>query len=384
MIQRFLVTIAVFSTLTCGALLRLPNLTPSDSSNLATRLAVLAEGQQLTSQAYNNLQRLPSYRLESQLMLRDPSGTELTQRVIHTYDEWGNIHTVVLLPTGLPVEMYYINGNTYVYREASQGWIDLGAISPMAAQHQDYLPPVGLLDGVAAPVAVLTQVGLTPIETGRESLNGRVVTHYRLTALTADLVQQMGHDVTDPTHNVNGSLWIDDRTGALLQAEFSFNSDDRGQQSYRLEVSDIGQVTAFTIPTPLVDPEINVAATATAQAMLALDVSMDYNGQALNFILTPVSVASFSPTQAEMLVLVSPPPAIETESFLEVLRGNLRLSLPTQNLVVTSTGFRLDSRESQLSVYYTFDVDLTGLDRVELLVAGRGNPLLAPVIVEAP
>jgi hypothetical protein len=63
----------------------------------------------------------------------------------------------------------------------------------------------------------------------------------------------------------------------------------------------------------------------------------------------------------------------------------MTLSLPRDNLIITSGGFRLensDAKNNRADVLYFFNADLEGFSHAELIISGKGNPLFAPVPVE--
>ena len=135
------------------------------------------------------------------------------------------------------------------------------------------------------------------------------------------------------------------------------------------------------------------AATATAQAWTILDALLDYGDERLMFEMIPMRVsqaANASPRRAEVqLRLRQLPAALFSESnaepFLLRLREHLSLSIPERNLIVTSTGFRLETHDAQqrsLEVSYLFNADLEEFSHVELILAQPGNPIFVPVPVE--
>jgi hypothetical protein len=143
----------------------------------------------------------------------------------------------------------------------------------------------------------------------------------------------------------------------------------------------------------VVDPLAIVAATATAQAWTVLPVELEHQGTLINFEVIPLQITQ-TPTepsgQAEVRLILKQLPdhlflGAKLEPFLVQLRHQMTLSLPRENLVVTSSGFRLDSsdsKEHRADVLYFFNADLTGFSHAELIIAVQGNPLIAPVPVE--
>ena len=158
-------------------------------------------------------------------------------------------------------------------------------------------------------------------------------------------------------------------------------------------MSDIGQVEPIAAPAPVIDPMAIVSATATAEAWTVLTVDLNYRDQTLSFELIPLRVTqtpASSPRRAEVQLFLRQLPdflfrGANLEPFLAQLRHQLTLSLPRRNLVVTSSGFRLDKSDSQnleAEVIYFFNADLEDFSHAELVIAGKGNPLFAPMPVE--
>jgi hypothetical protein len=137
------------------------------------------------------------------------------------------------------------------------------------------------------------------------------------------------------------------------------------------------------------------AATATATALVqtVLPAKLNYQGQPVDFEIVPLRVKQVpdsSPRSGEVrLVLRQLPDSLFQEAsfepFLAQLRERLTLSIPERNLIITSSGFRLEERDSKnrtLEVLYFFNADLEDLRYVELILSGQGNPIFAPVPVE--
>jgi hypothetical protein len=95
------------------------------------------------------------------------------------------------------------------------------------------------------------------------------------------------------------------------------------------------------------------------------------------------------PRQAELqLILRQLPDALfldqNLEPFLTHLQRQLTLSIPSRNLTVTGSEFRLRNSDIQnrtVDVVYFFNVDLEDTGHAELMISGQGNPILAPVPV---
>ena len=240
---------------------------------------------------------------------------------------------------------------------------------------------------------LLTQFGAIPIQAGHETLNNRSVTRYRLDYVISDLTRMAGHEPADKPVDLRGILWIDDETEALLKSELLLYEGQASQpsQEFGLEVSDIGQVQPIPVPSPVVDPAAMVAATATAQAWTVLTMDLTYRGEQLTFEVIPVrasQVPNSSPRQAEVELILRQLPGNlfrEAEPFLAQMRPQLTLSIPKRNLVVTSSGYRLEksnAAEQTMMVTYNFNADLEDFSHAELIIAGVGNPQFVPVPVE--
>ena len=115
--------------LACGPLNRLQELTQKGRV-LATGVAVMEEGNFLAFEAYEKLQRLPGYRLESRSTFRDRAGNLSTTMTTSDYDSRGNAYIITQTPDGQQQELYFVEGHTYIFDAEHEGWLDLGAVSP--------------------------------------------------------------------------------------------------------------------------------------------------------------------------------------------------------------------------------------------------------------
>jgi hypothetical protein len=124
-----------------------------------------------------------------------------------------------------------------------------------------------------------------------------------------------------------------------------------------------------------------------------LDVTIDHQGQAVSVQLVPVGVVQTpdsSSRQAAVRIILRQLPeqlfrGARLEPFLTQLQHRMSLGLPRRNLVVTSSGYRLDRsdfRTQEAEVIYLFEADLEDFSHAELVISGSGNPLFAPVPVE--
>jgi hypothetical protein len=193
---------------------------------------------------------------------------------------------------------------------------------------------------------------------------------------------------------MQGRLWVDDQTGALLRSEILFYESDAGQPSheYFLETSRIGSIAAIELPSPVINPVAMISATATAQAWSVLQVTLNIQGEAVDFELVPLQIdpltGGTAPGAEMRLVLRQLPPSIDSdpklEAFLTQLEQQLKLSIPQHNLVVAGNGYRVDKLDlpaHSVEVVYFFGVGLEDLAHVELILAGPGNPIVAAVPV---
>jgi hypothetical protein len=143
----------------------------------------------------------------------------------------------------------------------------------------------------------------------------------------------------------------------------------------------------------MIDPTAAAVATGTAQIQLALPARMNYRGEIIRFDVIPVQATRHLdsvPRQAEVALILNRLPGNlfleeSLDPFLAQLREQLTLSIPEQNLVVTSAGYQLTDRNPinrTIKVSYTFNADLENQSHVELIIAGSGNPIVIPVPVE--
>jgi hypothetical protein len=208
------------------------------------------------------------------------------------------------------------------------------------------------------------------------------------------LAQSFGNASREATLDLQGQLWIDDQTGALLKSEILLFETDAQQpkQEIFLEVSQIGDILPITPPSPVVNPATIIAATATAQVWSVQQVKLDYQGTLISFELIPLEATqaanTATPTAHLRLRLRQLPAdiliATNTEPFLTLLEQRLKMSIPQKNLVSAGNGFQIIDIAPQtqsVEVIYFFDVDLRSFSHVELIIANPGNPLLATVPV---
>jgi hypothetical protein len=194
---------------------------------------------------------------------------------------------------------------------------------------------------------------------------------------------------------LNGNLWVDTETGVLLKSEIMVYEGQTGRvlQEHRLEISEIETVSPFAVPEPVVDPAAIVAATATAQVWTTLETTMNYRGTPLTFEFIPLEVRQVpdsSPLRAEVRVMIRKLPAYvlseeNIEPFLAQLRQQVTLSIPNRNLIVTSSGYELENQTQEpgvLRMSFDFNANLEDFNRIELILAGQGNPQFVPVPVK--
>jgi hypothetical protein len=350
--------------------------------------AVVRANSQLIARAYQTMATLPGYRLETRHLVRDEAGQPGSQVIISTtYDPAGNLYQRRQAPDGSQTELYVVDGRAYRYEPEYAGWLD-GGLTPAAE------PPLAGEISLIDSMRWLTQFGAVPTPAGHETLNNRSVTRYRLDYVVANLAQTFGQELAaGAAVDLRGVLWIDDETGALLKSEILLYEGQANQPSheFRLEVSDIGQIEPIVAPSPLVDPAAMIAATATAQAWTVLTTDLTYQGEQVTFEVIPLQAnpsPNSSPAQAEVQLILRQLPASlfrDVEPFLAQLRAQLTLSIPKRNLVVPSSGYRLEKSHvagQTIEVRYNFNADLEDFSYVELIVAGVGNPQFAPVPVE--
>jgi len=371
--------------LACGPIDRLQGLNQEQQA-VATGAAIIHENSQVAAGAYQKLQTLSSYRLESRHLRRDRAGHELSRVVVEEHDSTGNIHTQTQSSDGSEREIFIVDGHTYQYDLQYEGWIDSGTTPPTEVQSTDEI-------SVTDSMHLLTQFGAAPTRSGHETLHDRPATRYRLEYVVAEMAEIFGQELADSPLDLRGTLWVDDETGVLLKSEILLYQGETNlpTQEFVLEISQINDIAPIEIPSPVIDPAAIVAATATAQAWTILDARLDYRGEQVSFEVIPLHITrvpNSSPRKAEIQLLLRQLPDnlfVELEPFLAQLREKLTLSIPKRNLVVTSSGYRLanSNRDEQtVNVVYLFNADLEDFSVAELIISGVGNPLFAPVPIE--
>jgi hypothetical protein len=385
-----MVMVLLLLLLACGPLNRLQDFTRKGQV-LATGVAIMGEGNYLAFDAYENLQGLPGYRLEIRSSSRDQSGYLSNQITTSEHDAQGNVYTLTRTPAGRENEIYFVDGHTYVFEAQYNGWVELGTVTLAEAQQNSVGSPAGLSQ-TENFMQLLPQFGAVPTEAGHETIQDRAATRYELEYITAELAETFGNQV-DVAIDLQGTLWIDDQTRALLKSEILLYDNDTRQprQEFLLEVTEIGNIEPIVAPEPVVNPAAIVSATATSQAWSLIQAELNYGGQPIFFELIPVQVSQATAgldAGAEMqLILRQIPPnllATETELFLTELGRQLSMSIPKYNMIIASDGFQItnvDSQTHSVEVIYLFKANLEDFSHVELVLASSGNPIFAPVPV---
>ena len=385
------ITLALFLLiLACGPLNQLQTLNQKGRA-LATGVAVIGEGDYLAFEAYQKLDQLPGYRLESRTVFRDSDGTRSVFTSVSEHDAQGNIHTVSLSPDSQQYETFWVAGQTYIFEPKYSGWVNVTGADTSKPDHTGQ--PAGV-DQITHSIQLLAQFGAVPTLAGQEPVLGRLATRYKLDYVTAELTQAFSSRPAASPINLQGTLWVDNQTGALLRSELLFYEADTRQpkQEFFLEVSEIGSISAIGQPTPIVNPEAVVAATATAQAWSVQQVKLNYKDTPVTFELIPLEAGQLSEDPAPQaqinIILRRLPPdfnlSADLEPFLKFLQQQLSLSIPRQNLVAPSSDFQLESADLQnytVDVTYFFEVNLSGYNHVELIIANPGNPIFVAVPV---
>jgi hypothetical protein len=384
--QIFIITtLFAVVVLACGPIDRLQGLNQQQQA-VATGAAIIRDNSQLATNAYQKLQTLSSYRLESRHLMRDHAGHEISRVVVEEHDSTGNIHTQTQTSDGSAREVFIVDGHTYLYDLQYEGWIDSDTTPPAEVQSNGEI-------SVTDSMHLLTQFGAAPTKSGHETLNSRPATRYRLGYVVTEMAEIFGQELADSPLDLRGTLWVDDETGVLLKSEILLYQGETNlpTQEFVLEISQINDLAPIEVPLPLIDPAAIVAATATAQAWTILDARLDYRGEQVSFEVIPLQVTQIpnsSPRRAEVQLLLRQLPDNlfgELEPFLAQLREQLTLSIPNRNLVVTSSGYRLENsnRDEQIvNVVYLFNADLEEFSHAELIISGVGNPLFSPVPIE--
>lgn len=387
-----IIILALLLLLACGPLNQLQELNRKGRA-LATGVAILGNGNYLAFEAYEKLNQLPGYRLESRNTIRDSAGNLSTYSIISRYDANGNVHTLIQTADGRQHEIYVVDGHTYTFEAKYNGWVDMGNIPPEEAPHPNSAIPTAWRQ-FSNPIQLLSQFGAVPTEAGQETLQNRPTTRYTLEYVAADLAQTFGNPPNRATADLHGTLWVDNQTGALLKSEIFFYATNARQPSHEflLETSQIGGIEPITTPEPVVNPAAVASATATAQAWSVLQMQLNYQGAPIAFKVVPLEIdpaANGIDRNAQMhLVLRQLPQEVlaqaDVEPFLTYLGQQLTLSIPRHNLVVTSSGFQIENVDTQkrsIEVIYQFEADLKDFSHVELILTGTGNPVFAPVPV---
>jgi hypothetical protein len=366
--------------LACTPFNRLAELNRSGQA-VATGVAVVNQGDFTALAAYDKLESLPGYQQHTQLLLRDETNSAVTLTAARTHDARGNSHTITQQANQPPLETYLVDGQSYTFNPAYNGWVVAAAANP---EQQ------ALTASIMQLPRWLAQFGAVPTVIGPEVVEGRAATRYALRYLTAALAAESPPQAAP---RLEGTLWVDDDTGALIKAEILlFESDGRQpNQEFSLTVSDIGQGAPIEAPAPVIDLAGQVAATATAQTWSVVDINLTYQNQPLTFELIPLAVSQpqAGPATVKLTLRRLPEHILASpDDFLAQFQQQLTLSLPETNVTVVSTGYTVaDSPAAapgDLEAGYQFEANLQNSQHAELIIAGAGNPIIAPVPVNQP
>ena len=373
-------TLLLLMTLACGPLYRLQEFNRQNQGTPTATSPTGKKNELNIAEAFARTQTLPGYRFEHQHILRDNDGRQTKHVTSGEVDSWGNIRLVNQSPEGQSQEIYVVDNRGYEFAPEYQGWIN----SPDHADIDN--SNIKNLTSVKNVIQLTTQAGTVPVQIKQETVLNHQTTRYSI----ADTVQ------SDQTRtDLRGTLWVDNETGAVIKSELFLykNSDSLPAEEFVLTISNIGNVDTITVPSPVVDPTAAIAATETAQIQLALPAKMSYHGEIIKFDVIPLQATrmlDLVPRQAEVVLMLNRLPGNlfledSLNPFLAQLREQLTLSIPEQNLVVTSAGYQLIDKNPinrTIKVSYTFNADLENQAHVELIIAGSGNPLVMPVPVD--
>lgn len=347
---------------------------------LATVENMVEDGDRLALTAYQKLYKLPGYRLEGRHIVRTKEGDAVINTISTTYDINGNSHTIRQSAAGQINETYLVEGRLYYFEPKQQNWVEVEDASGLesSAVYQ-------------FPFHWLGQMGVIPTATGQDTIAQRPATRYSLKSIISELMLAIGQPGVAPTSRLQGTLWVDEETGALLKSEVLLIENGEGQpsQEFVLEVVQVGDIAPIQAPSSVPSPTAAVAATATAQAWSALQVTLNFQGQPISFALIPVEIQQLNPGSASLQLILQQLPADvlvnpQLNTFLDELEKRLTLSIPQNNLTTKSAQYQLeevDPTQTQVTVRYSFNADLDNFDHVELIITGSGNPVFAPVPV---
>ena len=201
-----------FVVLACGPLDQWQQISRQQEA-VATSSARLGENNHLIVGAFQKMQALPGYRLESGRVVRDQDGQQTSYTVIDEYDARGNRHARLDTSVDRPGEFFVVDGHTYLYEPQYGGWTDTGTVSPTSLYPDD----AGI--SLTTLTQLLTQIGAVPVKASQDTVNNRPATRYRLRYIMTEIVEALGQELNDPSLDLRGNLWIDDETGALLKLE---------------------------------------------------------------------------------------------------------------------------------------------------------------------
>ncbi len=371
-------TLVLLMILACGSLDRLQTFNRQSQTQPTQTLP--KRNALNIAQAYAKMQTLPGYFFENRQVVRDSRGHQTEQIVSGEVDAQGNLHFFNRDFEGRQQEIYIIEPYVYVFEPEFQGWMTTPRNEWAGGSHFTELPAIQEL------IQLTTQTKAAPIKENAGIILDRPSTRYTV----AGTIQMNNRPV-----ELRGTFWIDDETDALIKAETFFyrNSGSLPDREFTLTISQIGATEPIRAPMPVIDPTAATGAEATAQALVIFPAKINYRGEVIHFELMPVRVTHLSntaPRQAKVEFLLRGLPDSlfvekNAESFLAQLKEKLTLSIPEQNLIITSSGFEFNTPypDSQtLQISYFFNADLENLDHVEVILAGPGNPLFMPVPVE--
>ncbi|HEX9921246.1 MAG TPA: hypothetical protein VGD99_01165, partial [Anaerolineae bacterium] len=153
--QPIVVTVLLLLILACSPADRLREFNRQRQS-LATGAAMLDENNDLVTEAYRKMQRLPGYRLESRSIVQDSTGNRTLQLVVSEVDAQGNRHVLTQTGDGGQQEHYLVGDHTYVFEPQYDGWIEANTAGPTTTQPTGETLLTGP-DSVGSVVQLLTE-----------------------------------------------------------------------------------------------------------------------------------------------------------------------------------------------------------------------------------
>jgi len=217
--------------------------TSSSAARAATPgTAASPAGNVTPEQAYKNLQQLKNFREKwsfTGIALVGFSGT------LNPVFDYADSNAKVTLTSGsASIDAYKVNGQLYT-RAPVLGVVPANQSNPLTPTAETLF---GLPDQI---LKVLIPSGAQFTRAGTDTVNGRAATKYTSTIAVSDL-GLLNPALSGQQGSATTTIWVDDAQGYILALDSTISASTSGTTAtpikIHLDVTDVGQVPAITVP----------------------------------------------------------------------------------------------------------------------------------------